>query len=209
MAVKLGVLLSGGGTTLQNIIDYIDRGELDASVTCVISSRAGAYGLERAKQHDIAAYLVSRKDYAQSDAGLAGFSAAIWDILRQHEAELVVLAGFMSLLDVPNDFNGKIMNTHPALIPSFCGKGMYGHHVHESVLEYGVKLSGATIHFVDGEYDKGPVILQEAVPVLDTDTPDTLAERVMAKERELYPRAIQLYAEGRLQVEGRKVRILE
>ncbi|MCP4645271.1 MAG: phosphoribosylglycinamide formyltransferase, partial [bacterium] len=185
------------------IIDRIDGGELDATVACVVSSRSDAYGLVRAQNHDIPGIVVNRKDCAD----LAAFNADIWSAVREHEADLVVLAGFMSLLEVPDDYVGRMMNVHPALIPSFCGKGMYGHHVHEAVIEYGAKVSGATVHFVDAEYDHGPVILQESVPVLEDDTPDTLAERVMAKERELYPKAIQLFAQGRLQLEGRRVRI--
>ncbi|HOZ49084.1 MAG TPA: phosphoribosylglycinamide formyltransferase [Candidatus Hydrogenedentes bacterium] len=203
MAVRLAVLLSGSGTTLQNIIDRIDADELDARVCCVIASRHDAYGLERARKHGIATATIVRKEFVDT----AAFSEAIWTEVRAHTADLVVLAGFMCLLDVPAEFDGRIMNVHPALIPAFCGKGMYGHHVHEAVLEYGAKVSGATVHFVDPEYDHGPVILQEAVPVLEDDTPDTLADRVQAKERELYPRAIQLYAEGRLRLDGRHVRI--
>ncbi len=205
MALNLAVLLSGGGTTLQNIIDHIEQGKLDARVACVISSRATAYGLERARNHNIPAFTVNRKDFGDD---IDRFNAEIWQIIRAHKADLVVLAGFMSLLRVPTDYVHRIMNVHPALIPAFCGKGLYGHHVHEAVLAYGAKISGATIHFVDDQYDHGPIILQEAVPVLDDDTPDTLAERVMAKERELYPRAIQLFAENRLRVEGRRVRVL-
>jgi phosphoribosylglycinamide formyltransferase 1 len=203
MPVQLAVLLSGSGTTLQNIIDHIDRGELDATVTCVISSRHEVYGLERARNHGIPAVTVAFKDHGDS----ATFNQAIWDEIRKHNVDLVVLAGFMSLLEVPEEFHNRIMNVHPALVPAFCGKGMYGHHVHEAVLDYGAKVSGATVHFVDQHYDNGPIILQEAVPVLPDDTPDTLADRVQAKERELYPRAIQLFAEGRLSVEGRLVRI--
>ena len=204
MAIRLGVLLSGGGTTLQNIIDRIDRGELDAQVACVISSRAGAYGLERARNHGIPAYTVAYKDHDNTGS----FSDAIWARIREHHVDLAVLAGCMSLLDIPGDFRNRIMNVHPALIPAFCGKGMYGHHVHEAVLAYGAKVSGATVHFVDDVYDNGPVILQEAVPVLEDDTPDTLAERVQAKEREIYPRAIQAFAQGRLRIEDRIVHVL-
>jgi folate-dependent phosphoribosylglycinamide formyltransferase PurN len=127
--------------------------------------------------------------------------------IRTFTPDLVVLAGFMSLIDVPADFQNRIINVHPALIPAFCGHGMYGHHVHEAVINYGAKVSGATVHFVDSEYDHGPIILQGTVPVLDNDTPDTLAERVQALERELYPQAIQLFAEGRLRVVGRRVKI--
>lgn len=205
MALNLAVLLSGSGTTLQNLIDRIDAGELDARVAAVIASRADAYGLVRAQNHGIATAVIARKDYKDADA----FSADIWAEIRKHGVGLVVLAGFMSLLRVPEDFHNRIMNIHPALIPSFCGKGMYGRHVHEAVLAYGARVSGATVHFVDEHYDHGPIILQESVPVLDDDTPDALAERVQAKERELYPKAIGLFAAGRLRVEGRRVRILE
>lgn len=205
MALKLGVLLSGSGTTLQNLIDLIETGKLDAEISCVISSRAGAYGLERARSHDIPSHLVSRKEFGADDIG---FNREIWCDLREHNVELVVLAGFMSLLEVPEDYENRIINVHPALIPAFCGQGMYGHHVHEAVIEYGVKVTGATVHIVDHEYDHGPIILQEAVPVLEDDTPETLAERVQAKERELYPKAIQLFAQGRIKVENRHVRVL-
>jgi phosphoribosylglycinamide formyltransferase-1 len=204
MPVRMAVLLSGGGTTLQNFIDRIERGELDAEVACVIGSRPDAYGLERARRHGIPAFVVNRKDYPTAEA----YADAPWPVIRDHGANLVALAGFLSLLHVPPDFEHRIMNTHPALIPAFCGKGMYGHRVHEAVIESGVKVSGATIHYADAQYDHGPIILQGAVPVLDDDTPDTVAERVMALERELYPQAVQLFSEGRLKVEGRRVRIL-
>jgi formyltetrahydrofolate-dependent phosphoribosylglycinamide formyltransferase len=201
MPIRLAVLLSGSGTTLQNIIDRIDRGELDAAVAGVVSSRTGVYGLERAKKHGIPAFEVVRKEFPTHEA----FNAALWTAIRGMSPDLVVLAGFMSLIDVPADFHNRIINVHPALIPAFCGHGMYGHHVHEAVINYGAKLSGATVHFVDNEYDHGPIILQGTVPVLNDDTPDTLAERVQALERELYPQAIQLFAEGRLRVQGRRV----
>lgn len=203
MPGKLAVLLSGSGTTLQNLIDRINQGRLDAEISCVIGSRADAYGLERARSHGIPTAVFVRKHFPDT----AAFSAAIWNEVRAHEVDLVVLAGFMCLLDIPKDFSNRIMNVHPALIPAFCGKGMYGHHVYEAVLEYGVKVTGATVHFVDAQYDHGRIILQESVPVLDTDTPDTLAERVQAKERELYPRAIQLFLEKRLRIDGRRVAI--
>ena len=203
MAAKLAVLLSGSGTTLQNIIDHIDDGTLDAEVACVIASREGVYGLERAANHNIPAQTIARKNYP----GMTEFNQDIWDAIRAYDVDLVVLAGFMSLLTVPPEFTNRIMNVHPGLIPSFCGKGMYGHHVHEAVLAYGARVSGATVHFVNEEYDNGPIILQESVPVLKEDTPDSLAERVQEKERELYPKAIQLFAQGRLEVEGRIVGI--
>ena len=205
MALKVAVLLSGSGTTLQNLIDRAEAGALDVEFVCVIGSRASAYGLERARNHNIPAVAIVRKEYDAQSA----FNAKIWETVRAHNAELVVLAGFMSLLEIPDDFENRVVNVHPALIPAFCGKGMYGHHVHEAVLEYGVKLTGVTVHFANNEYDAGPIILQDTVPVLDDDTPDTLADRVQAKERELYPKAIQLFAEGRLRVEGRRVRVLD
>jgi len=205
MAINIAVLLSGGGTTLQNIIDHIEAGKLDANIACVVSSRPDVFGLERAAKHGLPTATVSRKEFA---ADVEAFNAAVWNVLRQYDLDMIALAGFMSLLHVPPEFENRIMNTHPALIPSFCGKGMYGHHVHEAVIEYGCKTSGATIHFVDEHYDHGPIILQECVPVLDDDTPDTLAERVQAMERKLYPEAIQYFAEGRIRVEGRRVRIL-
>jgi formyltetrahydrofolate-dependent phosphoribosylglycinamide formyltransferase len=204
MPLRLAVLLSGNGTTLQNIIDRIERGELDAAVQCVIGSRANAYGLERARKHSIPAVAVSRKDFADPKA----FSDGIWAELGKFEVDLVVLAGFMSWLAVPPEFEHRIINVHGALIPSFCGKGMYGEHVHQAVIESGVKITGVTVHFADAEYDHGPIILQAPVPVLDDDTVETLAARIQEHERELYPKAIQLIAEGRVQVEGRRVRIL-
>ncbi len=203
MALRVAVLLSGSGTTLQNILDHIDAGKLDAEICCVASSRAGAYGLERARSRKIPAIAVPKKEHADN----AAFQEALWRAVRQHDPGLVVLAGFMSLISVPEDFRNRIMNVHPALIPAFCGKGMYGRRVHEAVLSYGVKLSGATVHFVDAAYDQGPIILQETVPVLEGDTPGALAGRVQEKERALYPKAIQLFAEGRLVPEGRLVRI--
>jgi len=203
MALRIAVLLSGSGTTLQNLMDRIAIGEIDGEIVCVLSSREGAFGLERARKAQIPGKALPYRNY-DSDRS---FNEAIWTELRSHKPELIVLAGFMSLLEVPEDFANRIMNVHPALIPAFCGKGMYGRRVHEAVIEYGVKISGATVHFVDEKYDNGPIILQEAVPVFESDTPDTLMERVQTKEREIYPRAIQLFAAGRLKVEGRLVRV--
>jgi formyltetrahydrofolate-dependent phosphoribosylglycinamide formyltransferase len=203
MPLRLAVLLSGNGSTLQNILDHIDGGHLDATVEVVLSSREGVFGLERAQQRDIPAVAVPRKQYDDAEA----FNTALWEALAPHEFDLVVLAGFMSLIHVPDQYKNKMINVHPALIPAFSGKGMYGHHVHQAVLDYGCKITGATVHIVDEHYDHGPIILQEAVPVFDSDTADTLAERVQAKERELYPRAIQLFAGNRIRVEGRHVRI--
>lgn len=203
MNLRLAVLLSGSGTTLQNIIDHCEDESLAATVSCVIASKTSAYGLVRAAQHGIPAYAITTKDYPDYDAR----NEAIWDTIRSHGVELVVLAGYMSLLKVPEDFANRIINVHPALIPAFSGQGMFGQHVHEAVIAYGAKVTGATVHFVDDTYDHGPIIMQEAIPVNDQDTAESLAERVQALERKLYPRAIQMIAEERVTVEGRRVRI--
>lgn len=202
--VRLAVLLSGSGSTLQNLLDRIGAGRLSAQVVAVISSRAGVRGVARAEAAGIPAQVIARKAYASSEE----HSRAVLAALAPYQPDLIVLAGYMSLFVFGPEWTGKVMNIHPALIPAFCGQGFYGHHVHEAVLASGVKVTGATVHFVDGQYDHGPIILQETLPVTDDDTPDTLAERVQALERELYPRAIQLFAEGRLRIEGRRVRTL-
>ena len=202
--IRLAVLLSGGGTTLQNLLDRIADGRLHAQVVAVISNKTDAFGLERARRANIPAFVVERK----KGASASEFSKQIFKVCRDADAELVCLAGFMQLIEVPDDFLGRVMNIHPALIPAFCGKGYYGRHVHEAVLAYGAKVSGCTVHFVDNQYDHGPVILQRTVPVLDTDTSETLAARVFKEECEAYPEAIRLFAEKRLQIDGRRVRIV-
>jgi len=202
--INLAVLISGSGRSLQNLIDRIAAKRLDAKVSVVVSSRADAYGLERARNHNIPAAVVSSRRHRSFEA----LSAAIAAELDKYPVDLVVMAGFMCLFRLPEKFIGRAMNIHPALIPAFCGKGFYGHHVYEAVLKYGTKVSGCTVHFADNEYDHGPVILQRTVPVLDDDTPDTLAARVFEQELEAYPEAIQLFAEGRLKIEGRRVRTL-
>lgn len=202
--IRLAVLLSGNGTTLQNLLDRIADGRLRAQVALVLSNRADAYGLARAAEAGIPASVVERKQFADRES----FSRRIFDLCREAHADLVCLAGFLQLLHVPDDFLNRVMNIHPALIPAFCGKGFYGHHVHEAALAYGVKVSGCTAHFADNVYDHGPIILQRTVPVRDDDTPDTLAARVFEQECEAYPEAIRLFAEGRLRVEGRKVLVL-
>jgi formyltetrahydrofolate-dependent phosphoribosylglycinamide formyltransferase len=199
----MAVFLSGSGSTLENMFEKIEAGALPAEVVVVVSSRADAYGIERAKRRSVPTYVFARKKFPN----VAAYTAALFEPVRAHGAELVALAGFMVQIGVPDDFRGRIMNVHPALIPAFCGKGVYGHHAHEAVVAAGVKLSGCTVHFVDEEYDHGPIIAQKAVEVRDDDTPDTLAERVQAAEREVYPEAIRLYAEGRLKIEGARVRV--
>ncbi len=199
--LRLAVLLSGTGTSLQNLLDRCADGRLSAQVAVVIANRSDAFGLERARRANIPAVVVERKAFGSQ----LDFSRQIFEHCRGANADLVCLAGFLQLLVIPDDFALRVMNVHPALIPAFCGKGYYGHRVHQAVLEYGVKVSGCTVHFADNVYDHGPIILQRVVPVLDDDSADTLAARVQEAEREAYPEAIQLFAEGRLLVEGRKV----
>ncbi len=205
MPLRIAVLLSGSGTTLQNLIDRIEKGQLGGvEVTAVVSSKPSAFGLERARRHGIPGHAVDRRAYRDAHA----FNNALHRVLEGCNPDLLVLAGFLSMLELRERYVGRAMNIHPALIPAFSGKGFYGERVHKAVLDYGVRLTGVTVHFLDEEYDTGPIILQETVPVLDDDTPETLARRVQEKERELFPRAIQLFADGRLRIEGRRVRIL-
>jgi phosphoribosylglycinamide formyltransferase-1 len=203
-AFRLGVLLSGSGTTLQNLLDRIRDGRLaGAVVACVVSSRGDAAGLERARRAGVPAFAVERK----ACASRAEFSTRILDHCRDARVDLVCLAGFLQLLEIAPDFAGRIMNIHPALLPAFGGTGYHGIKVHRAALEAGVKVSGCTVHFADSEYDHGPIILQRVVSVEDDDTPETLQARVFAVECETYPEAIRLFAAGRLHVEGRRVRV--
>lgn len=203
MPLRIAVLLSGSGTSLENLVRHIQKGSLEAEIVTVISSRADAFGLERARRHDLPAHAVERRAYAD----LHAFNDAIHEILDAAAPELLVLAGFLSKLALRR-YDGRTLNIHPALVPAFSGRGFYGERVHRGVLEAGLKLTGVTVHFCNEEYDQGPIILQEAVPVLDDDTVESLSRRVLKVEHEVYPRAIQLFAEGRLVVEGRRVRIL-
>jgi formyltetrahydrofolate-dependent phosphoribosylglycinamide formyltransferase len=198
-------LISGGGTTLRNLIERIAQGRLRVEIVLVVSSDPTARGLQFARDAGKPAFAAARKDFADDEA----FSEAIFARCRAAAAELVVMAGFLKRLVIPADFADRVTNIHPALVPAFCGQGFYGHHVHEAVLRYGAKLSGCTVHFADNQYDHGPVILQKAVPVLDDDTPDTLAARVFEAECAAYPEALQLIADGRVKIEGRRVRILK
>jgi phosphoribosylglycinamide formyltransferase-1 len=206
--IKIGVLASGGGTNLQAIIDNCKSGKIAAEVAVVISDvHCGA--LERARRAGIPEHLLNRHDTARFPSREA-FDTAVLERLEQHHVDLVCLAGYMRILthELVDPFAGRMMNIHPALLPAFGGKGMWGHHVHEAVLEYGCRISGCTVHFVSLETDAGPIILQRAVPVQEDDTPDTLAARILPHEHELYSQAIQLFAEGRLKIEGRRARIL-
>ena len=201
--LRIAVLLSGAGSSLENLFECADAGELPADVVLVIASKSKAGGLDRARQRGVPAVAIPRRDHPD----VSDFNDAIHAELARHEIDLIALLGFLSPFEIRGRFEGRVMNVHPALIPAFAGKGFYGRRVHDAVLESGVKITGATVHFADDHYDQGPIILQEAVPVHEDDTPESLAARVQAAERRLLPRAIRLYAEGRLCVEGRCVRV--
>jgi len=199
--VRIAVLVSGGGTNLQTLIDAAEKGDINGEIAAVISDNENAYALERARKHGIKAIYINRKQLAER----------LIIELQRLDIELVVLAGFLSILDreLVKAYEGRIINIHPSLIPSFCGKGFYGERVHKAALEYGVKVSGATVHFVDEGTDSGPIIFQDAVPVYFEDTSETLAARVLQVEHRLLPAAVGLFCEGRLRIEGRKVKILK
>lgn len=202
--LPLAVFISGGGTTLQNLIAKINSGQLEADIRLVVSSSSKVRGLNIAADSQIPTQVVRRRDFNS----LQEYSHAVFEPCRQTGVELVVMGGFLHHVLVPADFVHQVMNIHPGLIPAFCGKGFYGHHVHQAVLDYGAKVSGCTVHFVDDEYDHGPIIAQLTVPVHDDDTPETLAARVFEQECLAYPAAIQWYADGRLHVVGRRVHIM-
>ncbi len=199
--MRLGVLLSGGGRTMVN---FLNAPDFPGQVAVVVASRPCG-GIDRAKEANLPVHLVSYKDYGPSR--LAEYSQAITDLLDAAGVDLVILAGFLSMWIIPPKYEGKVMNIHPALLPAFGGRGMFGHHVHEAVLRAGCKVSGCTVHFVTNHYDEGPIIVQKTAPVFDTDTPDELAARVFEQECAAYPEAIRLYAEGRLTIDGKIVRI--
>lgn len=199
--IKIGALVSGGGTNLQAIMDAIDKGGINAEVKAVVSNKANAYALERAKAKNIETAVISKKDYSS----LEKYGLALAKYFKDRDIDLIVLAGFMVILDASfiNQFENRIMNIHPALIPSFCGEGYYGLRVHEAALKAGVKVTGATVHFVTAECDAGPIIMQKAVDVLDDDTPEVLQKRVMEQaEWVIFPEAIKLFADGKLKVEN-------
>lgn len=205
---RIAVLVSGGGTNLQALIDAQHSGLIEGGeIAAVISSNPDAFALERAAKAGIPGYVVSRKQFDSNRA----MTAALVERLQALHIDLVVLAGFMTILteEMMQAFPNAVINVHPALIPAFCGEGCYGLHVHEKALEYGVKLSGATVHFVSEECDGGPIILQKAVAVEEDDTPETLQRRIMEQaEWKLLPQAVSLFCQNRLRVEGRLVRIL-
>jgi len=202
--INLGVLISGSGNTLQNFIDQIEQGKLIATIQVAISSKPDVVGLGRARKHGIPTAVVPYSNYKNVDA----FSHAITAELDKYPVDLITLAGFVHFYKIPEKYKGKVMNIHPGLIPAFCGNNYYGRKVHEAVINYGAKVSGCTVHFADNVYDNGPIIIQRTVPVLEDDTPESLAARVFREECEAYPEAIRLFAAGLLKIEGRKVRIL-
>ena len=206
--VRIAVLVSGGGTNLQALIDAQGRGEIpDGQIAAVISSSPDAFALERAKKAGIPGYVIDRKAFASNQA----MTVALTQQLKELDIGLVVLAGFMYIVtpELIDAYPNAILNVHPALIPSFCGEGFYGLHVHEAALAYGVKVTGATVHFVSEDCDGGPIVLQQAVPIEEGDTPEVLQRRVMEQaEWKILPRAVALFCAGKLRVEGRIVHII-
>ena len=200
---RLAVMVSGGGTDLQSVIDGVQSGKIPGKIAVVISSRPGVYALERAKKAGIPGVVICNKDYTDEQA----FFDANLGALREYGAEGVILAGYLSILgkQMIEAYPNKIINIHPSLIPSFCGKGYYGLRVHQAVLDYGAKVSGATVHFVDEGADTGPIILQRAVSVLPEDTAESLQQRILEVEHEILPEAVALFCADRLRVQGRKV----
>jgi len=202
-SIQLAVLVSGSGSTLQNLIDKISAGELNATIGLVIGSRDALAAAGRAGGAGLDYQVVRRKDFADVEA----FSNEMFSRCAGSGAELVVCAGWLSLLRIPAAWRAKVVNVHPALLPSFGGQGMFGEHVHRAVIDHGCKVSGCTVHFVDDHYDNGPIIIQQTCAVLENDTPKSLAERVQACERDALPKAIRLIAAGRVAVDGRRVRV--
>lgn len=201
--IRLAVCVSGGGSTLQNLIDLIRSKRLKAEIVKVVASRPKIGAIAKADAAGIPLALANR-----TTRSLAEFSRSVFEPIRQSGADLVILGGFLALVEIPADYAGRVINIHPSLIPAFCGKGFHGAAVHRAVLEQGVKISGCTVHFADATYDTGPIVLQKAVNVEDGDTPESLAARVFQAECQALPEAIRLYAEGRLRVEGRRVRVV-
>jgi len=199
---KIGFLLSGSGSTLNNLIQKIKEKYLECEISVVISSKKGVKGIEIAKENNIPCFIV---EYLKYKNDIEKYSNEITKIIKKYSVDLIVMGGFMSLYKIPDEFKNRVINIHPALIPAFCGKGMYGIKVHEAVIEYGAKITGCTVHFVDNEYDHGPIIYQEAIRVLSNDTPETLAERVKELERKVYPYVIKKILEKKFKINGKKV----
>ncbi|HWE96662.1 MAG TPA: phosphoribosylglycinamide formyltransferase [Tepidisphaeraceae bacterium] len=202
--IKLAVLVSGSGTTFQNLADQIAAGALSAEIKLVIGSRPGLVGLQKAAAAKVMNFVVDRREYDDC----AAFSKQVFSLCDDAGVDLICLGGWLCLLDIPATYHGRVVNIHPALLPAFGGKGMYGRRVHQAVLDHGCKISGCTVHFVDGAYDNGPIILQRTCAVEENDTAETLAHRVFEEEKIAYPEAIRLFQAGRLRVEGRRVHVL-
>jgi formyltetrahydrofolate-dependent phosphoribosylglycinamide formyltransferase len=196
-------LISGSGRTLKNFIDLAVEGQLPIDIKLVISSNPSAGGLDFAREAGLLTKILQRRDFESDQA----YGDAIFDACREAGVDYVAMAGFLKLAPVPDVFAGRVLNIHPALIPSFCGHGMYGHRVHQAVLDAGVKVTGVTVHFVDNQYDAGPIIWQQPVPVFDDDDAESLAARVFEVEKEAYPQVLRLLAAGRVKLEGRRVKI--
>jgi phosphoribosylglycinamide formyltransferase-1 len=203
--LNLVALASGGGTNLQAIIDNIEAGKVNAQIKAVISNNSKSGALERARKHNIQAIHLSHKQFGTPEE----FDQRLLSVLRENETDLVILAGYMKMLSptIVRAYKNKILNIHPALLPSFGGKGMYGIHVHEAVIDSGVKVTGVTVHLVDEIYDHGAIIVQECVPVLPDDTPETLQQRVLPHEHQLYSEAVQLFAEDKIEIKDNKAYI--
>ena len=201
--MNIGVFASGRGSNFQAILDAIDQGILPARVSVLLSNKSDAGAFEIARAHSIPSVHLGQKQFADETL----YAAAMLRVLKVYNVELIALAGYLKKIPtlVVREFQNRILNIHPALLPSFGGQGMYGHHVHEAVLASGAKLSGATVHLVDEEYDRGPIVLQKTVPVEEHDTPETLAARVLKVEHEIYPLALKAFAENRLTIQGRSV----
>ncbi|HEY4235384.1 MAG TPA: phosphoribosylglycinamide formyltransferase [Lacipirellulaceae bacterium] len=205
--LKLAVLISGSGRTLKNFIDLAADGELPIDIRLVVSSSAKAVGLNFAEDSGIPTRIVSRGDFPPGPAGDQPFGDAIFAACREAAVDYVAMAGFLKLAPVPPDFAGRVLNIHPALIPAFCGPGMYGHYVHQAALDTGVRVTGCTVHFVDNQYDHGPIIWQQPVPVFDDDTAGTLAARVFEAEKEAYPHVLKMLTAGRIELKEGRVTI--
>lgn len=205
--VRMGVLISGSGTNLQSIIDGIDTGYINGRIEVVISNKEEAFGLERARKHGIDTAFVNPKNYSDIES----YNDRILEVLSSYNVELVILAGYIKILSskLIDSYKNRIINIHPSLIPSFCGKGYYGLRVHEEAVNYGVKISGATVHFVDENADTGPIIIQEHVAVDYEDTAETLQKKILKTEHRILPMAVKYFCEGRLEVVNRKVKIKE
>jgi phosphoribosylglycinamide formyltransferase-1 len=204
--LRLAVLASGGGSNLQAIIDACEGGEIDAQVVLVVSNNSDAGALQRARTHGIPDLHLSSRQFDSQEE----FDTRLLEVLSEYKVDLVILAGYMKLLSpaVVSAYRNRMLNIHPALLPSFGGKGMYGIRVHQAVIESGAKFSGVTVHVVDEQYDHGPIVAQRVVPVMDDDTPEVLAKRVLVQEHQIYKQVIQLFAEHRVRIHNRRTRIL-